>query len=92
MMIPRTPAVEYLIAYFLARLCDENPSDVKLPPRPEKVARSELRAALSIVLEQMRIGFASFGSRATCDPELRKQLDVAMDEALTRIEAASDRI
>jgi hypothetical protein len=90
-MIPRTPGVEYLIAHFCALLCDQDPSSAKLPPRPERVERREVRAALSIILEQARIEFASFGSRATCDPELRKQLDVAVDEALTRIEAAADR-
>jgi hypothetical protein len=89
-MIPQTKGIEYLVAHFCALLCDGYPSSAKLPRRPEKVERWELRAALSIVLEQMRIEFASFGS--TCDPELRKQLDVAMDEALTRIEAAADRI
>jgi hypothetical protein len=91
-MIPRTPAVTYLIAHFLARLRDEDPSDAKLPPRPERVERREVRAALAIVLEQMRVEFASLGSRATCDPDLRKQLDASIDEALTRVEAAADRI
>jgi hypothetical protein len=91
-MIPRTPAVNYLIARFLAGLRDEDPSDAELPPRPEKVEKWELRAALSIVLEQMRVEFASLGSRATCDPELRNWLDDAVDRALTRIEAAADRI
>jgi hypothetical protein len=91
-MIPHSPVVRYLIAQFLARLRDEDPSDAKLPPRPEKVERWELRAALSIVLEQMRTEFASFGSRATCNPDMREALDAAMDEALARIEAAADRI
>ena len=91
-MIPRTPAVRYFIAYFLARLCDEDLSNAKLPPRPETIERQELRAALPIVLGQMRTEFASFGSRATCDPNLQKRLDADIDKALTRIEAASDRI
>jgi hypothetical protein len=88
-MIPQT---EYLIAHFCALLCDGYPSSAKLPPRPEEVRRWELTEALSVILEQMRIEFASLGSRATCDPDLRKQLDAAMDEALSRIEAAADHI
>ena len=91
-MIPRTPAVTYLIAHFLARLRDEDPGNAKLPPRPEKVEKWELRAALAIALERMRLEFASFGSRATCNPDMREALDAAMDEALARIEAAADRI
>jgi hypothetical protein len=91
-MIPRTPAVTYLIAHFLARLRDEDPGNAKLPPRPEKVEKWELRAALAIVLAQIRIEFASFGSRATCDPGLRQRLDAAIDEGLTRTEAVADRL
>jgi hypothetical protein len=81
-----------LIAYFLARLRDEDPSGTTLPLRPEKVEKWELTAALSIALEQMRIEFASMGFRATCDPDLRKRLDAGIDAALTRLEAAADRI
>jgi len=51
-MIPRIPAVNYLIARFLARLRDEDPSEAELPARPEMVERREVRAALSIILEQ----------------------------------------
>ena len=91
-MIPRTPAVNYLIARFLARLRDQDPSEAELPARPEMAERREVRAALSIILEQARSEFASFGSRATRDPHLQKLLDVAMDELLTRVEAASDGI
>jgi hypothetical protein len=91
-MIPQTPAVKYLIAHFLARLRDEDLSEADLPPRPERVERREVRAALSIILEQARIEFASFGSRATCDLDLQKQLDAAIDAALTRVESAADRI
>ena len=91
-MIPRTPAVNYLIAQFLARLRDEDPSNAKLPPRPETFERREVRAAVAIVLEQIRIEFASLGSRTTGDPDLQKQVDAAIDEALTRVEAAADRI
>ena len=90
-MIPRNPAVTYLIAYYVVRMRGEDPSSAELPPRPDKVEIWELRAALSIILEEMRMEFA-LSSQAICDPGLRKRLDADMDEALTRVEAAADRI
>jgi hypothetical protein len=91
-MITRSPVGRYWIAHFLARLCDEEPSSAELPPRPDKVEAWELRAALSMVLEEMRLEFASLGSRVTCHPDLRRKLDCCVDQALTRIESAIDRI
>jgi hypothetical protein len=90
-MIPRTPAVNYLVAQLLVRLRGEVPGNAKLPPPPSKIERQELRAAISIVLDELRAEFSDLGSRATSDLALGKQLDILIDEALTRVEVASDR-
>jgi hypothetical protein len=91
-MIPYTPAVRYLVSQFFGRLANQDPTEDEPVPRPETVAEWELRAALAIVTRELRAEFESFGSRVTCDPDLRRQFDACMDEALTRIEAAADQI
>jgi hypothetical protein len=87
-MIPYTPAVRYLVRQLIAGLRDQVLSEHEPVPRPEKVAEWELRAALAIVTKELRAEFESLGSRVTCDPDLRRQLDAYVDQALTRIEAA----
>jgi hypothetical protein len=91
-MIPRTPAIEYLVSKFIAGLHGRPLEKAELPPRPEKVGRWELRAALAIAVEEMRAEFAGIGSRVNCGPDMRQQLDVSMDHALTHIESALDQI
>jgi hypothetical protein len=89
-MIPRTPAIEYLVSKFIAELLDEHPGKAALPPRPEKVAKWELRAAFAIIMEEMRAGFAGLGSHANCDPAMRLRIDAEMDAMLTRLESKLD--
>jgi hypothetical protein len=91
-MIPRTPAIEYLVRKFMVGLLDEHPDEAELPPRPEQVARWELRAAFAIIIEAMREGFASPGSRINCDPAMRLRIDAEVDAVLTRLEGKLDRI
>jgi hypothetical protein len=91
-MIPRTPGVRYLISKFIGRLRDEDPRNGKLPPRPDNLEAWELRAALSIVLEEMRAEFACLGSRINADAEVRDRLDAYIDGALTRTESVIDEI
>jgi hypothetical protein len=91
-MIPYTPAVRYLVSRFIAKLRDQDPSKYEPVPRPEKVAQWELRAALAIVTKELRAGFETLGSQVTCEPDLRRQLDAYVDQALTRIEATVDQI
>jgi hypothetical protein len=73
-------------------LLDEHPDKAKLPPRPEKVAKWELRAAFAIIIEAMREGFASLGSQTNCDPAMRLRIDAEVDAVLTRFESKLDRI
>jgi hypothetical protein len=51
-----------------------------------------LRAALAIIIEEMRAGFADFGSRIDCDPAMRRRIDAEVDAALRRIESEIDKL
>jgi hypothetical protein len=90
-MIPRTPAIEYLISKFIADLLDERPGKPDLPTRPTKVAKSDLCAAFAIIIEEMRAGFADLGSQTNCEPATRLRIDAEVDEILTRFESRLDR-
>jgi hypothetical protein len=89
-MIPRTAAIKYLVSKFMMDLLDEHPDKVELPPRPETIAKWELRAAFAIIIEGMREGFASLGSRTNCDSAMRLRIDAEVDAALTRFESRLD--
>ena len=91
-MIPRTPAIEYLVGKFMVGLLDEHPNKAELPPRPGKVAKWELRAACAIIIDEMRAGFADLGSQTDCDPAMRLRIDAEVDAVLTRLESLLDRI